>query len=85
MGETFAIVDIRIPGEAAKHGLAEPTGQQVASVLARTALQQRCTGQVGQAERIAGFPVGQRQSGVIWEMRVQTTLRARSAAISSAS
>ena len=63
MGEAFSVVDILIPGEAAEHRLAQQTGQQVAGVLATAAFRKRRAGQIGEAERVVQFPLGQ-QAGV---------------------
>ena len=63
MGKTFGIVHILIADEAAEHRLAQQASQYVPSVLAAPALRQRRARQIGEAERVVQFPLGQ-QAGV---------------------
>ena len=78
MGQTIGVVHVLIAGEAAEHRLAEQAGQQVPGVLAAAALGQRRASQIGQAERVVQFTVGQ-QPGIggdpaAVEFQLQTTV-----------
>ncbi len=63
MSETIGVVHVFIPGETAKHGLAEQPGQHVPGVLAAAAFRQRRPRDVGQPERVVQLTVCE-QSGV---------------------
>jgi len=61
--KTSGTVHVPAAGEAAEHRLAQQADQQVAGILALTALRQRPTSQTGQPDRIVQFAVSE-QSGV---------------------